>query len=361
MKIGILTQPLESNYGGILQNFALQTVLRRLGHDPITLRTGRFSIKDFLLKNIKALVKACLGRKAVFHPLPFVYERRKAGIEKFIKNHIVTTKKLTWYTSSIVPDYGLEALVVGSDKVWAQYFVKIEDMFFAFARAYQIPKFSYAPSFGTDRWAFSEVKTSVLRDLVKDFSGISVREYSGLQLCHEHLGVDAVWMPDPTMLLTADDYSDLCADVPQADRPFLFAYILDLTKEKSDFIHNAAMTLGLDLIIQRAELNINADDTIEKWLAMYRDSAYVVTDSFHGTVFALLYHKEFVSLVNANRGSDRFMSLSRMFSIRDHFLDKIPPVFERIAFDWEKIDKVFSAKRKEAFDFLKNSLQTKRD
>lgn len=359
MKIGILTQPLESNYGGILQNFALQTALRKLGHEPITLRTGRYTVKDWFLKNIKELVKACLGKKAVFRPFPTVYEKRKTGIESFVRNHIVTTKKLSWYTPSIVTEYGVEALIVGSDKVWARYFAKIEDMFFAFAKTAQIPKLSYAPSFGTDRWSFSQEKTALLRELVKDFSGVSVREYSGLELCRKNLGVEAVWVLDPTMLLNADDYNELCADIPKADKPFLFAYILDLTKEKADYIHNAAVALGLDVIIQQAELKISADDTIEKWLAMYRDAAYVITDSFHGTVFSLLYHKEFVSLINSSRGADRFLSLGRMFSLEKHFLDSIPPVFERITIDWERIDEVFSTRKKEAFSFLEKSLSKK--
>lgn len=354
MKIGILTQPLESNYGGILQNFALQVVLRKLGHDPVTLRTGKHSIKNWCIGTVKIAIKKIIGRKTKFKPYPAIYEKRKAGIEEFIRTHIKCTSKINWYDKDLIDRYSLDALVVGSDKVWA--FWQIEDMFFDFAKECDILKFAYAASFGTNKWVIDEQKTARCRELVQSFSGVSVREHSGVKLCKENLGIKAQWVLDPTMLLYDYEYFDLCKNVLPQKGPFLFAYILDLNKEKKQFIHAIAEREHLEPIIVRAESKVSADDTVEKWLALYRDADFVITDSFHGTIFSILFHKTFVSLINQERGADRFESLRLLFNLEKNICDRIPPIEQVPKVNWNLVDDLLAKKRIESMEFIKKSL-----
>lgn len=356
MRIGILTHPLQSNYGGILQNYALQEVLRRMGHDPITLRTGKTTYKIWVKKIIKNIDNRIKRKNASFPLIPFIYEKRQSGIESFIRQHIKTTEKLFWYSPGLIEKYQLEALCVGSDKSWASYFKHIDDMFFAFSRQFNIIKFSYAPSFGTDKWEFNPEQTEKCRELVKSFTGVSVREHSGVRLCKDYLHTDAKWLLDPTLLLSADDYRSLCTTVKRREDDYILAYILNYTKEKKEYIKKACASLKKKVIVIQAENKVRSTDTVENWISLFRDSAFVITDSFHGTIFSIIFHKDFISLANPKRGSERFKSLSELFCLDDNIHMSIPKEFMPNRIDWTWIDKVILKKQKEALDFIHKSL-----
>ena len=359
MRIGILTHPLESNYGGILQNYALQEVLRRMGHDPITLRTGKTTYIIWLKRIIKNIINKVKGKNASFPLIPFIYEKRQSGIESFIRKHIKTTDKIFWYSPDLIGKYQLEALCVGSDKSWASYFKRIDDMFFAFARDYNIIKFSYAPSFGTDNWEFNTDQTEKCRELVKSFTGISVREHSGVKLCKDFLNTDAKWLLDPTLLLSVDDYCSLCANINQRKNGYILAYILNYTDDKKKYIEKAKILLKKDIVLLLAENKVRSNDTVENWISLFRDAHFVITDSFHGTIFSLLFHKDFISLANPLRGIERFKSLSEMFALGNNILMKIPEEFSQTKIDWTTIDTEIQKRQKESIDFIKDSLKSR--
>ena len=357
MRIGILTHPLHSNYGGILQNYALQEVLRRMGHDPITLRTGKTTYYSWAKRTVKCILNRVKGKNSSFPLIPFVYEKRQSGIESFVRKYINTTEKVFWYSSDLIDKYQIEALCVGSDKSWASYFKRIDDKFFAFARDYDIIKFSYAPSFGTDIWEFNSEQTEKCRELVKLFKDISVREHSGVNLCKEHLNVDAKWLLDPTLLLSADDYCSLCTDVKQRKNDFIFAYILNYSDDKKKYIDKVSVSLNKKVVLLLAEKNVRSIDTVENWISLFRDASFVITDSFHGTIFSIIFHKDFISLANPLRGTERFKSLSEMFALDNNILMTIPEVFIQSKIDWERIDEEIQIRQKESIAFIEDCLR----
>ena len=115
MRVGIVTQPLEMNYGGILQNWALQQVLKRLGHDPITIDAyQRFSTPHFVFNYVRARFMLMLGRE-YYLPRRYKGAMRSKRTGEFIEDHIVKTKVMWDYKPSVIKKYRLEALVVGSD------------------------------------------------------------------------------------------------------------------------------------------------------------------------------------------------------------------------------------------------------
>ena len=356
MRIGILTHQLQSNYGGILQNYALQEVLRRMGHDPITLRTGKVSYRRWAKRTLKSILNRIKGKDTSIPLLPFIYERRKSGIESFVSKYIKTTEKIYWYSPDLIDKYNLDALCVGSDKSWASYFKRIDDLFFAFASNYDIIKFSYAPSFGTDKWEFNNEQTEKCRELVKSFTGVSVREQSGVRLCKDYLNIDAKWLLDPTLLLSADDYCSLCVRIKQNNDGFIFAYILNYTDEKKMFIEKVSHSLNKRVVLLLAENNVRSTDTVENWISLFRDTHFVITDSFHGTIFSILFHKDFVSLANPLRGTERFKSLSEMFALDNNILMSIPDEFIYTKINWTKIDDEIQNRQRESIVFLKDSL-----
>ena len=209
MKIGILTQPLASNYGGILQNYALQVVLKRLGHDPYTIYYGQGKFWDWVNIWIRYIVKVIIrhpGRK--YRPLnynDFIHRCTRSYMVDFVKENIQTTKHLGRNIRySQIEHYGFDAYVVGSDQVWRPIYNEGEllgNMYLDFAKDIpSIKRISYAASFGVDNWnEYNKYQTNQCQELINLFDAVSVREGSGVDICKKYLKKDAVHLLDPTL------------------------------------------------------------------------------------------------------------------------------------------------------------------
>lgn len=351
MKIGILTQPLTTNYGGILQNFSLQKVLSDLGHDVCTIDYGKLSWLDYIHNWLSFVRNGFRGNRP---ETPIENENKQRGFRQFIGKHIRTTKpktrKIDW---KLVESLRLDAVVVGSDQVWRpSYNYDIMAMFLKPIDG-RIRKIAYAASFGTDVWEFTDLQTNECRELIKSFTGVSVREEDAIGLCKRHLDCDATWVLDPTLLLTREDYLQACIDV-ECKKPFVFAYILDESEKKVSEIKRFAAAKGLDYMIKSAGPKANAKDTIEEWLSFFRDAKYVITDSFHGTVFSILFNKDFMVYGNNKRGNSRFNSLLGLFSLQNRMTASIPN--EWLAIDWDTVNCAHKSKREESINWLMSKL-----
>lgn len=321
MRIGIITQPLTSNYGGILQNYALQTILKRMGHQVFTMDIGKYSLGVWLDLFFRALIHKCLGHKVGFPDKPNYKKRIENPLRLFVKKNISLTEPRTrWLQKRIVEKYEFEAIIVGSDQVWRpNYNPRIADCFLKFIDNKNIKRIAYSASFGTDVWEFTEKQTRICAMLAKKFEAISVREFSGIELCEKHLGVNAVSLIDPTLLLSSDDYNKLTLNIKK-HTPCIFAYLLDVSESKVNQIKLFAEQKKLNLYIKSAGTDITENDSIELWLSYFRDAEYVITDSFHGAVFSIIYQKEFYLYLNKERGNARFDSILRMFNLNSRII-----------------------------------------
>lgn len=339
MKIAILTLPLHTNYGGILQAYALQTVLERMGHTVEVLqKKPGLSHSPLLMPLVygKRLMSKLAGRKGVRVFAEHCERRENVVIRKhtdrFIERHIHLREIAS--LADIRPD-DYEAIVVGSDQIWRKpYFremwhAKMSDAFLEFTRGWDIKRIAYAASFGVDD--LSEYTPDEIRQCTRAlqlFDAVSVREDSGVRLCREHLGVEADHVLDPTMLLTREDYVRLVEEshVAKSEGDML-CYILDSTPFKTDVVNRIASERGL------TPFNVNApvDDIsrplsertqppVEAWLRGFMDAEFVVTDSFHACVFSIIFGKPFIAIGNASRGLTRFTSLLKMFYIQDNLI-----------------------------------------
>ena len=154
MRIGIVTQPLEMNYGGIVQNWALQQALRHLGHEPITIDAyERYSTPHYLFNWMRAALARLLGKTAHW-PKRYRGSLRNELMGQFVEEQIAKTRVMWHYKRSVVKRYRLEALVVGSDQVWRARYNggHLEDMYLRFAQGLPIRRVAYAASFGVDEW-----------------------------------------------------------------------------------------------------------------------------------------------------------------------------------------------------------------
>ena len=360
MRIGIVTQPLEMNYGGILQNWALQQVLLRMGHQPITIDAyQRFTLIHYLFSCMRTWWMQLRGKPGWYLPHRYHGSLRRKHTGQFVERNIVKTRVMWHYDRNVVSRYGLEGLVVGSDQVWRSSYNKsrLEDKYLSFAQGLPLRRVAYAASFGVDQWTYTAEQTSVCARLLQQFDAVSVREDSAVALCQEHLGVAAQRVLDPTLLLQASDYKEIMSPDWDASEPYLAVYCLDITPAKQEFFNRISRKHGLKVRFFTAGLQ--SELSIEQWLAMFNHATMLVTDSFHGTVFSILFGKEFYTLENPRRGNTRIAGLLDMLGLGSRLLSSEEPD-ETLArpIDWASAYSRLDIERKHSMEFLSASLTT---
>lgn len=364
MKIGIITMPLCANYGGTLQNWALQQVLKKMGHEPVTLRfpviyQGMSSLhywtRVFPMQAARFIAHKFIGGK---YEMPLTigpWKKSVSGMEHFVDEHINVTEYLPNLNMEDVRRYGIEALVVGSDQIWRPYMYDAANFYFlGFTGDNKIIRIAYAPSLALDKWPFEKETTIQLKELIKKFDAVSVREKPSVRVIKEYLGVDAKWVLDPTMLLDKEDYLAVCKGESQHKEKFVFAYILDMTEEKREMAEQTSKKLGCDIRYLTAE-KVQSYDTIEKWLANFRDTCYVITDSYHGTVFSLIFQKQFYCFYNAKRGTARMDSLKELTGLEERFIQSPVEVLDN-DINYDIVNQKIYSMRGVSSEFLKNAL-----
>jgi len=359
MRVGIVTMPLHSNYGGILQNWALQQIIKKLGHEPITIDyRSPYPLYMYFLSVVKTILLAPIPWRrrplTLYHPVC----RRNSIVDTFVKQHICMTTPIQRYSEELVSKYGLEVVITGSDQVWRakynSYDGYIEDMFLGFVKHSCVKRLAYAASFGIEKWDYSLQLTQKCRYLAQKMNAISVREKSGIYLCDKYLGVKAEHVLDPTLLLRKEDYEVLCNSIACNKETFLAAYILDMDLEKKIYIDKIANEKHCQVKCFSAHRNLSL--SIEEWLSMFRDADYVVTDSFHGMVFSIIFNKPFIAIGNKSRGMARFCSLLEELKLDDRLitLQEQGKIFTPI--NWERVNLRLEELRCVSFSFLKNNI-----
>lgn len=371
--IGILTQPLHNNYGGLLQAYALCKVLIDHGYHPLVINRG-FERPNLIRKSAsisKRLILKIFINENSNHLFYAPSKKEKAIISQntneFIKKYIPRSKeyKKTSQLKQLI-NKGFNTFIVGSDQVWRpKYSPKITNYFLDFTIGQNINRISYAASFGVDHMEFSLNEKLKCYDLIQKFNAVSVREDSGVMLCKKYFNVNAIQVLDPTLLLTTDDYIRIVEDEKEPTSPGnLLVYILDKTNEKDKLIENYSKILRLTpFFIQPKKLDKATRNRIEDcifptvtcWLRGFIDAEFVITDSFHGCVFSILFNKPFVVIGNDERGMSRFNSLLRMFNLEDRLLHNPiePPNY---SIDWTTVNEILRSKRKLSIDYLIKNL-----
>lgn len=376
MKIGILSFPLGTNYGGILQSYALQHVLQGMGYEVYVIdedKQFKYPLKRRVEMFVKGTIKRCLlGKNAIIYSPEFykkLWAARTMYTDKFVSRHI--TRKMVRSVTEI-DEHDFDTFVVGSDQIWraryARPFPGVENSFLKFTEGWDVKRISYAASFGTDEWEYNKAETAIAAAMAHMFDAISVREESGVRLCQEHLGVEALYMIDPTLLLNAEDYTRLLEEDTPSSPGNMMCYVLDRNEEKDALVNDIAHEKGLQPFHTnsrtedyKATLEERIQPPVEQWLQGFRDAEFVVTDSFHACIFSILYKKPFVVIGNKSRGMTRFDSLLRMFGLEERLVSsyeeyKLKEENLLRPIDYEPIYHILADKRKEAFRFLSESL-----
>ena len=303
-QIGITTI-IGDNYGSVLQNYALQTAIRQCGAASHLISTRP---RSYLLKMYRDYFgsKGKLTHRFKFHKL-----------QSDLKNHVKRKKVKIFYNSNVnIRKYrslfkaaqgekDTDILICGSDQIWNPAFQPNSLYYLTFCSGK--PKYSYAASIAVD--AISEKAKDYFTTALSSFSGISVREETGYHLLYdlvpnEILRVDC----DPVLLLQNDHWESIKNDRYKGKR-FIFLYMLRPSKELLEFAQKTAIQKGCELIFigdyyfGNRTLHQTTDAGVEDFLSAIYYADYVITNSFHCTVFSTLFEKQFSSQVIERTGS----------------------------------------------------------
>lgn len=377
MKIAILTLPLHTNYGGILQAYALQTVLQDMGHEvevinylkdiPVKIMAKNACLR--LLNKVRGRNEAIAVDLRAYLKRKFVFESR---IKHFISEYIELSKE-KYYTKKeleCLSERGFDAFIIGSDQVWRTAYVRdISIYFLSFLKNERSKRIAYSASFGVDYNEYTSSQIEVCRQYFALFDAVSVREFSGLDLIknyHWKCKTECRHTLDPTMLLDKNDYINSLHLSVLTKSSTLFAYILDICEDTNYIRQQTALAKGLEIV------KIESVDTFQigrkqtmispvQWLEYIATSRFVVTDSFHGCVFAILFHKPFITVGNTTRGNARISSLLRLFQLEERFVTSCNDFEKRKIsllndMDYQKVDSILDTMRKSSLGFLADSL-----
>lgn len=314
MRIGIITfWTSKDNYGQILQCFALQQYLRNHGHDPFLIRykdivkegaSFKWSrILTYLLK-LPTYISWYVKQKLKQHKTA-KYDLSVANVDRrfkdFMKVNINHTEEV--YTEETILQHPpmADAYICGSDQVWAGDWAYYLD----FAPDDK-PKIAYAPSLG-GLTNFSIEYEEHMKTLLTRFSFIGMREQSGVDVCHRMGRKDAVKVVDPTLLLSRKDY-DKVRITTEHDKPYLLMYILGnpMACEVGEIFEYAkSRRLEVKYVTSgHADNHEHIYAQVGEWIDLIANAEMVITNSFHGTVFSLIYHTPFIT-IPLNKGYER--------------------------------------------------------
>ena len=232
---------------------------------------------------------------------------------------------------------------------------------------------SYASSFGDESFRCNEALKVRMGYYLRRFSALSVREDYAVNIAREHFGLEAEHVLDPVFVCDESEYYKL-AESSSADtgKKYFTSFFLDPNAKKGECVLKLGKKLGLEYInlINAIDFeknssalgldNVKSNADIEDFLKYYRDSEFIVTDSFHGTCFAIIFRKNFISVANKSRGIGRVESLLRTLGLSDRMVCSTDEIFKRedlfedIAYD--RVESILRSKRYLSYSWLKDNL-----
>lgn len=350
MLIGILTFHWATNYGAVLQTYALQTALRKYG--------AQATVIDYYPKRLKPSFAGCFytrhQKKIKKNILQYIKEKR---IERFRRSRLHRTAYCRDSRKINELENNFDCYICGSDQVWNEWFVRKGNKrtdfvyFLDFVPADKIIA-SYAASFGTAEYP-ADLLPEVRKNLER-FDFLSLRENSGLELVRTLGFENACLVPDPTLLLEKDDYKQLINRNEPKRRRYAFSYILHDRENDAKALLEAISENNIDI-------RSCAAGGISDWLSCIYYSDIVITNSFHGIVFSIIFEKPFVAILIKKSGmNDRIITLLSRLGLENRiYRGDASVISENI--DWNIVAPKLEAFRNEGKRYIQRILSYKKE
>lgn len=359
-KIGILTFHAAHNYGAMLQAYALQTYLKGLGCEVSIVNYRGFSQKKLYPKPYKYWDWAALiGR--ILHPVLFFKNCKKWNkFEQFLNRymHLTYLHSSIGETKDIIVTNNFDVVVVGGDQIWN---LTLADFYFGYFLPFSLPhckKVSYAPSMGNLKWNHPNDIDIFIRSTLADFDAISVREKSNIEALQQIVQKEILEMPDPALLLSAEEYNRIGTPRRLIKDDYLFYYNPGDESDEKGAIARYAKEMGLKAVNSNSRYLpiksfINKNDSgPSEFLNLVRYSNFVIGRSLHLIIFALLYHKPFIILTSDP--DTRLLDILSVFDITDRIVspEQLDSHLSLKEIDWDAVDGRINHLRSKARTFF---------
>lgn len=339
------------NYGSIATYYALNQVVSSMG------------------KTVLMIDKPILSNSDV--------ELKETHSRRFGREHYNISKQYRLEQMHLL-NQECDAFLIGSDQVWNYGISKnFGKAFYLDFAEEEKKKIAYAVSFGHGVDFAPEDERKVIAGYMSRFDGIATREADGVRLCRDVYGIRAEQVLDPVFVADPQIYDSLIERSSHKEtEPFIAAYILDPTPEKTEAILHLQKEFGgikvinlldgLPWLFEKNRKLTNLPNCIENlqvedWLYYLKNAQFVLTDSCHGASFALIFKRNFIAITNKRRGYSRFASLSQLFHFEDHLITDPKDILRNAALttpiDYETVDRIMDSERQRCYKWLHNVLE----
>lgn len=356
--IGLIGAWYFPNYGTSLTYFALHTVLEEMGYSVLMIDKPVIKENDI--------------------------ERRENYARTFAENHGYAVSEAFDLDNTMALNDLCDIFMLGSDQMWTwsrcNHFGTY--YFLDFARDDK-KKIVYAGSFGKDDFFAPEEGRARCAYHASRIDAVSLREDQGVEIAKKRFGIDAEFVLDPIFLCDHKHYEALAASSkrPLPEKPYLMTYILDPTEGKRNAVKKTAEVLGLEMVntlnavpwlhkenAEKLKLpNIQEDMGLEDMLNYYKNADFILTDSFHGSCFAILFRKPFICISNHQRGIPRFFSLFGLLGLMDRLayrpgeINMASDDYFHFEIDYDRVYEIIEKERERSFAWLKNALEAEKN
>ena len=364
-KIGIITFHRAKNYGAVLQTYALARAMRELGADC--------EVVDFWTKYLKKAsrlirfdgAKLKWRFKNLARCLQYLgYNmRRRNRCFRFVEKHVPLSAPVTEKSVAAYCEERYRALITGSDQVFNAYYtgVHLKNYLLSFVPE-SVERYSYAASVGShiDRIT-EEEKELYIREWNK-FKDLSIRESNGVALVKELTGRDAHLHLDPTLLVRAEQWAELC-EKPKQESHYILMYMIFNSTAAYEYAQQLSASTGMPVYcilgsaIKKArkvpfKIRYIRDCSPEQFLGLVQGASQVITTSFHGTVFSIQFRKPFVAFLSKkNKTDDRIETLLKLTGLESRLWSQ--DFHDTGEIDWEYADRQLDVEREKAKEYLR--------
>lgn len=368
-KTGILTFHNSYNCGSMLQSYAMQNVLKKLGIENEIINFSNEGQKELYLvtyknKNLKNFIK-----NIIIFPHKKIVGANNKKYEEF-KNEYFDLSKNSYSKMEELNDEEYDAVIAGSDQIWNTTIMDADDAYFL-PWVKSAKKIAYAPSFGAKRLEKYVTDIEKYKGYLNSFNYLSIREKNGQKWLRELLQKEVPVVLDPTLLLEKEDYEKIEAKDIEEKEEYIFFYCPSFDSEICKFVKKISDKYKLKVIvwsakeyylkyIKRYGFTLAKYENPSSYLYYIKNAQMVFTTSFHGTIFSTIYRKKFYVIKNGGMygDDDRVQTLVTQLGIEERL---VPYEFEENKdyleeVNYEKYDIYLKEYKEKSLDYLRKSL-----
>lgn len=381
-KIGVCACYNTRNYGSMLQSLATGVKLENLGYNYEFIRYTRKPTLDLVIKSLDRIPEILRSKVAnkkrekdlKRYPEIAVGIKQRNGYFEVFMNQMFTKMSPRYDTYGELKQAATNyaAVLVGSDQLWRPegYTTGFYNLMFV---PDEVPKIAYATSFGVSR--IPENKKKIAKQFLSRMDYISVRELRASEMIKELIGRDVPTVVDPTLLFTGEEWNNIIPYKKIIDEKYIFCYLLGSNPQHREWVNELKKSTEYKIVtIPFLDEFVEADITFgdyqifdagpSEFVNLIRNAEYVCTDSFHGSVFSILNHKQFVTFNRFADGSknsrnsriDSLLTQTGLLSRRMTEASRdICDVIDG-KMDYVMVEKRLTKMRNESVDYLRNAL-----